>query len=81
MIRDCDGVCPMLAFEMQNSGDITHEEVEEYRSEERYSRGMGTILCSSAAMFLHNGDSIHSDRPTADGRPRKPSSPSPGALL
>jgi hypothetical protein len=35
VIRDYDGVCPMLVLEMQNPGDITHEKIEEHRTEEK----------------------------------------------
>jgi hypothetical protein len=35
VIRDYNRVCPMLALEMQNPGDITYEKIEEYRTEEK----------------------------------------------
>jgi hypothetical protein len=28
VVPDCDGVCPMRTLEMQNPGDITHEETK-----------------------------------------------------
>jgi hypothetical protein len=50
---------PTLA--MQNRVDITHEETEEQRSEEMYSRRTGTLICPSAAMVCWGLKSILTD--------------------